>query len=69
MLRFRSLLPLLSLALLAPPSALSQSEAETPQKTFGEVVRATAVTVTIDVRDGSGAVPADLSPLISGAVS
>lgn len=62
MLRFRSLLPLLCLALFAPPSALSQSDAETPQKTFGEVVRATAVTVTIDVRDSAGAVPADLSP-------
>jgi VWFA-related protein len=48
-----------------PPAAPTQPAAPeaqgTPQATFGEVVKATAVTVTIDVRDASGNVPADLT--------
>ena len=49
----------------APPTPADQATqpkpSETPKATFGEVVKATAVTVTIDVRDASGNVPADLT--------
>ncbi|MCB1009571.1 MAG: hypothetical protein KDB94_11845 [Acidobacteria bacterium] len=65
MVRPRSLLLPLSLtlaALLGVAPTLAQSAPEAPQKSFGEVVRATAVTVTIEVRDASGAVPAVLTP-------
>ncbi len=61
MLRSRLLLPLLALPLLVAPAAIAQNETGSPQKSFGEVVRATAVTVTLDVRDATGAVPAELS--------
>jgi len=61
MVRSRPWLLPLSLTLAVAP-AFPQTAPEAPEKTFGEVVRATAVTVTIDVRDASGAVPADLAP-------
>lgn len=41
----------------APPTAAQQ-----PAASFGEEIRATAVTVTVDVRDEQGNVPADLGP-------
>lgn len=43
----------------APPAQAPPPAA--PAATFGEVVKATAVTVTIDVRDAQGRVPADLA--------
>jgi VWFA-related protein len=70
--RFRSpqcFLPWLCLALAGAASAPAQQAPppkepaeQGPQATFHETVKATAVTVTIDVRDAAGEVPADLRP-------
>lgn len=46
---------------LAFAAAASTQEAAPPRQAFGEVVRATAVTVTISAVDAAGGVPADLA--------
>jgi len=43
-----------------PPESPAPTAPRQPAATFGEEIRATAVTVTIDVRDEQGNVPADL---------
>jgi hypothetical protein len=43
------------------PQAPSSTGAQAPAATFAEVVKATAVTVTVDVRDAAGKVPAQIA--------
>ncbi|KAB2962501.1 MAG: hypothetical protein F9K18_09715, partial [Thermoanaerobaculia bacterium] len=45
----------------ADPAPAVQVPPAAPAGSFGEIVKATAVTVTIDVRDAAGRVPADLA--------